>query len=65
MVAAYKRGKNLEDFLVHSKMGPITGISPSKTQATFVRGRKRTVHRFTQAIPLNQKNCVCEICGGN
>lgn len=67
VVAAYKRGRNLWDTLVHSKMIPINKLAPSKTHDTLVRGANRTVHRIPRSITLNQKNWIylirCAWCG--
>ncbi|KAK9962712.1 hypothetical protein ABG768_008066 [Culter alburnus] len=67
MVAAYRRGKNLCDMLVHSKLGPVNGKSKERTRGTLVRGGRSGVYKMNQAIPLNRKNCVylirCSLCG--
>jgi len=66
MVAAYKRGRDLRDILVHSRLGPTNNRILEKTQDILVRGRQRGVYRIARNIPLNRKNCVylikCSLC---
>jgi len=53
VVVANKTWKILRDILVHSRLGPTNSRTPRKIRGTFVRGRDRTVHRVTLAIPLH------------
>lgn len=50
MMAAYKMGRNFQDMLVHSKLGPVN--------KRMVRGEQFGVYRITKVIPLNMKNCA-------
>lgn len=76
VVAAYKKGRNLYDRLVHSQLGPASGKGKKKTLDTLkkggrsglrVRGGQSGVYKLTQAIPLNRRNCIylirCAWCG--
>lgn len=43
MVAALKKGNNLKDILVHSRLGAVNQRKPVRTQETFVKGMGRGV----------------------
>ena len=62
MLAAYKRGKNLKDMLVHGRLSLANQGPLKKRMNLLVRGKGRKMIRIKQAIPLKQTNCVYLIC---
>lgn len=67
MVAAFSRGRNLGDLLVHSKLKYTTAGTTNRTTETFVRGLRRSVIRIDRPVSLNTQNCIylifCASCG--
>lgn len=67
MMVAYRRGKNLGNMLVHSKLGPASRGCKGRVRVTLVREGRSGVYKVKQDIPLNRKNCVylirCSLCG--
>lgn len=67
MVTAFKKGKNLQDLLVHSKLRPAGQTAGTKSGEILLRGKHRAVYRIPRNIALNQKNCIylikCSWCG--
>lgn len=66
VISAYKRNKNLRDYLVKSKMPEINTLPP-RSQA-FYRQRRaiknhtsNTVHLLTQALTITTQNCIYAI----
>ena len=72
IISAYRRNKNLGDYLVHSKLKQ-TGL-PVKRKPEYFQERQtitnrttKAVHGITQKIQANTRNCVyiitCKTCG--
>lgn len=63
----FKRGKNLRDMLVQSKLGPQNQRISCKVYRRTERGEKGERGRITHVIPLNRRYCVhlifCAQCG--
>lgn len=67
MVLAYRRGKNLGDYLVHSKFSELNDKQNKRRSCRYVGGVGGRVFELPQLIPLNRTNCVylmsCNECG--
>lgn len=55
MAPAFKKGKNLKDILVHSRLGPVNQRKPVRTQETIVRGTGRGVPNHTSNSTQQQE----------
>lgn len=67
MVVAYKRGKNLGDYLVQSRLSKPNEKQKKGIVRRYVRGVNGKVFKLSQIIPLNKSNCIylisCHTCG--
>ena len=72
IISAYRKNKNLKDYLVHSKLKPYNQVARAKPnyfspQQTVKNRTNKNIISLRQNITYNTRNCVylitCQVCG--
>ena len=72
IISAYRKNKNLKDYLVHSKLKPYNQVARAKPnyfspQQTVKNRTNKNIITLRQNITYNTRNCVylitCQVCG--